>query len=108
MPSDPPASLEFFDPVTWAREELAPSVLALRQLAEEDGQSDQRAFFDRIAEGLKKCRDSDDLAGPLMELSTSAFHGFQFSAAVTFLLDEVLDKASRLAEALSASSESVH
>lgn len=108
MPSMPPTTPEFFDPVSWASDELLPSVLALRQLAADEEEPEQRAFFDRIVQGLTNSRDSDDLAGPLMELSTSAFHGFQFSAAITFLLDEVLEKASRLAEALSAEGESVH
>ena len=99
---------ERFDPVSWAREELAPALLGLRRLAEEEGQPEQREFFARIAGGLEHASSAEDLAGPLMELSTSAFRGFQLSAATTFLLDEVLEKASHLTQALSADAEGVH
>lgn len=108
MTSDRPTPRDLFDPLTWAREELAPALLGLRQLAEEEEKPDQQDFFARIARGVSNANEVEDLAGPLMELSTSAFRGFQLSAPVTFLLDQVLDKASLLTESLSASGEGVH
>ena len=84
------------------REDLLPLVVRICDLVGEEGAADQEAFFGRIRTGLEHIREVDDLAGPFMELSTSAFHGFAFSPEVTFLLDRVLVLAQTLSHTLSA------
>jgi hypothetical protein len=90
------------------REELVPMLDALSKLAREEGAMDQAAFFERIRGGVANARELDDLAGPFMELSTSAFQGFQFSLPVSLLLDRVLVLAQTLSQTLSASTDQEH
>ena len=96
-----------FDPNAYAREKLVPM---LRLLADHEGEADPdvAAFFTRIADGLEHARESVDLAGPLMDLSTAAFRGFDYSPAVAFALDDVLAMAARLSEALSLDESELH
>ena len=89
-----------FDPVHVAHSELAPLLRALVTLL--DGQPAPQEFFQRILDGVEAAREGADLAGPFMELSTSAFLGFQFDAATTLLLDRTLDQAQQLAHSLAA------
>ena len=86
-----------------AREELLPLVESLCALAREEGQRDQESFFERVRLGIEHAREADDLAGPFMELSTSAFRGFTFSLPATLLLDHVLAIAQTFSMTLSAS-----
>lgn len=90
------------------RDELLPLLLALREQAQEEGQLDQAAFFERIRLGLANAREFEELAGPFMELSTSAFLGFQFSLPVSLLLDNALERAHTLSRALSANTDQEH
>ena len=69
------------DALAVATDELLPLTRMLVELAKEEGQADQLAFFEIIHRGIENARDPDDLAGPFMELSTSAFRGFAFSPA---------------------------
>ncbi len=92
----------------FAREELLPLLDALQRLAEQEGKPEQQAFFARIHEATTHAREPEDLAGPFMELSTSAFLGFEFSGTATVLLDRVLELAQRAAMTLSAGAEEVH
>ena len=96
-----------FDPMDYARSQLCPM---LRLLADHTQGSDpaQEAFFSRIAEGLESARESVDLAGPRLDLSTAAFQGFDFEAPVAMALDDVLAMAARLSEALSIDPDSRH
>ena len=92
------------DPV---REQLLPLLEGLCLLAHEDD-PEQAAFFDRIRAGVEAASHPDDLAGPFMELSTSAFRGFAFSAPVAMLLDQVLDVAQSISTTLSAGEDGPH
>ena len=65
----------------------------------------QREFFGRVVRGIEVCRDAEDLAGPFMELSTSAFLGFQYSPAASLLIDRILASAQTLALTLSADAD---
>jgi len=99
------------DPTTvvdLARDELLPLLDALQRLVEQEGKPDQQAFFARVHEATNHAREPEDLAGPFMELSTSAFLGFEFSGMATVLLDRVLELAQRAAMTLSAGAEEVH
>jgi hypothetical protein len=90
-----------FDAVAHAKQEIAPLVAELCTLAEEEGRADQRLFFGRVLAALEAAAHTDDLAGPFMELSTSAFLGFAYSPPVALLLDRVLERAQHLSESLS-------
>ncbi|MEM7411185.1 MAG: hypothetical protein AAF430_13195 [Myxococcota bacterium] len=95
-----------FDPIVTAHQELAPLVRALIAVLED--QPAPRDFFQRILDGIENAREGADLAGPFMELSTSAFLGFQFDAAATLLLDQTLDRAQQLAQSLAQDGEWLH
>ena len=71
-----------FDPVAYAQERLAPSLGALCDLASHNGEAAQHLFFERILHGIENAAVPDDLAGPFMELSTSAFLGFRLVFAL--------------------------
>jgi hypothetical protein len=96
-----------FDPTDYARNQLAPM---LRLLADHAQDSDPAIadFFTRVAEGMDHARESVDLAGPLMDLSTAAFRGFDYPASVALALDDVLAMAARLSEALSLDPDARH
>ena len=89
-------------------EQLLPLLDELCRLTEASGDRAQHDFFERIRAALRAVHDPDDLAGPFMELSTSAFRGFAFGLEVTMLLDEVLAIAQSLSMTLSASSDERH
>ncbi len=88
--------------------DLLPLIDELCRLTDAFGDADQHAFFSGIREGLKRVEEPDDMAGPFMELSTSAFRGFAFAPEVALLLDHALAVAQSLSMALSASSEASH
>ena len=91
-----------------ARSQLLNLMDQLCALAEQEEQADQAAFFERIRAGLRNARDANDLAGPFMELSTSAFRGFLFSPPVEILLDHVLAIAQTLSATLAADDDLPH
>ncbi len=97
-----------FDPVHYAKQELAPLLFSLCASTESEGALDQHSFFSAILTGIEHSERAEDLAGPFMELSTSAFRGFHFSPHSTLLLDLVLEKAQGLSEALSLDPSDVH
>ncbi len=97
-----------FDPIEHAREQLIPRLAAIRLSVEDEGQSDQAAFFGQILTRMEAAREPLDLAEPFMDLSMSAFMGFRFSAPVEMLLDQLLMHASQLSEVLSLDDDEVH
>lgn len=97
-----------FDPIDYASNQLVPFLRALVQSVEEEGQADQAAFFGRILRGMEAAREPVDLAEPFMELSTSAFLGFQFSPGTSLLLDQLLMYAGQLSEVLSLDDDEIH
>lgn len=96
-----------FDPIEYAQNQLVPFLAALVQSAEEEGSADQAQFFGRILRGMQMAREPVDLAEPFMELSTSAFLGFDFSPSVALLLDQVLMYAGQLSEVLSLDDDEI-
>lgn len=94
-----------FDAVVCARQELLPSLRALCESAEADGDLEILTFFERIVKMIEAAQDQADLADPFMELSTSAFRGFAMSFGVTLLLDEILDRSARISEVLARDPE---
>lgn len=97
-----------FDPPAYAREELVPLLVSLCELVESESKEDQARFFRGLLAGVERARDAEDLADPLMQLSTSAFLGFAYSAHAALLLDLVLEKAQLLTEALSVDEDARH
>lgn len=90
------------------REELLPILEQLCSLVRAEGKPEQAVFFERIRDGLIRAEDDIDLAGPFMELSTSAFHGFAYGPAALMLLDRALTLAQSLSMTLSAADERPH
>jgi len=97
-----------FDAVQYAHDELLPTLEVASRLAEDAHQEREAAFLRGVLGGIREARSPDDLADPLMMLSTAAFQGFEFDASVVFLLDQVLDKAHRLASSLADEPEELH
>ena len=85
--------------------ELIPLLDELCRLTDTPAARDQYAFFSGIREGLRRVNEPDDMAGPFMELSTSAFRGFLFAPETALVLDHALALAQSLSMALSASSD---
>jgi len=77
-------------------------------LTADEGHAGQHAFFERVLGGILAAQDAEDLAGPFMELSTSAFLGFDYAPGTALLLDRVLEEAQRLAESLAVDARDVH
>jgi len=97
-----------FDPVAYARSEVAPVLSELVELCEHEKALQPVAFFRAICVGIEAARSAEDLAGPFMELSSSAFLGFQYSPRAALLLDIVLERAAGLSEALALAPEELH
>ena len=91
-----------------ARTQLLALLDQLCRLAQQADEADQEMFFERIRAGVRNAHDADDLAGPFMELSTSAFRGFLFSPPVEVLLDHVLAIAQSLSATLAADDDLPH
>jgi hypothetical protein len=89
-----------FDPLAYARTDLAPLLRSLCELTEDEEENAQHGFFSRILHAIEAGDDSGDLAGAFMELSTAAFLGFRYSPTVAMVLDRALEKAQLLAQSL--------
>ena len=88
-----------------ARDELLPLLEQLVDLVRAENEIEQAAFFVRIRDGIAHADDPDDLMGPFMELSTSAFRGYFYSPVATLLIDRILERAQTLSTTLSASDD---
>ncbi|MAI78752.1 MAG: hypothetical protein CL917_07420 [Deltaproteobacteria bacterium] len=97
-----------FDAVDAAHQQLVPRLNRLCEMAKAETEPEVLSFFQQIATQIEVAQDETDLMGPFMELSTSAFRGFQLSFEIAALLDEVLDHSSRISEVLARDSEEVH
>lgn len=64
-------------------------------------------FFRRVAAAIAGAREVDDLGGPFMELSTTAFRGFVLDAHATLLIDQLLERAQLYALLFSSRGETV-
>ena len=94
-----------FEPLEYAHAEILPLLQALVFAVEEEQRPDQVRFFTAILHGVENARDATDLAEPFMELSMSAFVGFDYSPPTAMLLDRVLLYAQQLSEVLSLDDE---
>ncbi|MCH2169623.1 hypothetical protein MK489_02475 [Myxococcota bacterium] len=82
-----------------AKDQLVPLLQLLEALLEADAVP--RQFFVRIREMIELAKDDEDLAGPFMELSTTAFRGFEFDLDASALIDQILLIAQRISARLS-------
>ena len=96
------------DALSVTREQLLPLLDQLDGVLEGDDAPGQRSFFAHIRDLLRRAQEPDDLAGPFMELSTSAFRGFQYSLEASAVIDAVLEIAQQVSHALSADGEPHH
>lgn len=94
--------------ITDARNQLDPLLEALTSVLGNEGQSTQQAFFTRIRGSIQRAQDEVDLAGPFMELSTTAFVGFEFSPDAAVLIDRILEKAENIADSFSNTDDRSH
>ncbi len=94
--------------ITDARNQLDPLLEALASQLGDEGQSTQQAFFNRIRVSIQRAQDEVDLAGPFMELSTTAFVGFEFSPDASVLIDRILLKAETIADSFSSGDDPSH
>ena len=90
-----------FEPLDYAQNQLAPLLGAIVASVEAEQKPDQERFFGAILRAIEGARDATDLAEPFMELSMSAFVGFDYSPSVAMLLDQLLLHAQQLSEVLS-------
>lgn len=67
-----------------------------------------QAFFGRARQQLERLEDEADLAGLFFELSSAAFHGFEFSPAEAQAVDALLARAETIAFTLSAPDQDAH
>ncbi len=96
------------DAVSAAKASLVPLLHALDAELANDGGTEPREFFNRIRHMVEAATEPEDLAGPFMELSTSAFRGFRFGLSSMILVDQVLEAAQTLAFTLSADGDTAH
>jgi hypothetical protein len=89
-----------FDPVAYAKTDLAPFLTAICRLVE-DEHPEQLRYFSSLLRSIESVSTPVDLADPLMQLSMSAFLGFDYSPSVALLLDQLLGQAQELTEVLS-------
>lgn len=97
------------DPVVAAAQtQLRPKFDALIDLLDQDGSVQELVFFTTNLLALQRATDPMDIGELFLQLSTTAFLGFQFSPAQAVLVDELLEQAEQLAHALSADSNQSH
>lgn len=97
------------DPVVAAAQaQLRPKFDALLAQLDEDGAVQQMLFFTNNLLALQHARDPMNIGELFIQLSTTAFLGFEFSPAQAVLVDELLEQAEQLAHALSADSSQAH
>ena len=89
-------------------QEILPTLADLEETTKAEGNEQQNLFFEHIRRGLEGARETQDLADPFLQLSTSAFRGFQFSPDVAVLLDRLLAAAQGLSVLLAAEEETRH
>jgi len=93
-----------YEPLDAARREVLPLVEDLRDRLGREGQVEGRDFFLRVEAGLRDADAVDDLAPPLVDLSTTVLvlDTSGYSPAALRLVDRVLKHAHALAIWLSA------
>lgn len=97
------------DPVVAAAQsQLRPKFDALLALLDKDGAVQEMLFFTTNLLALQQATEPMDIGELFLQLSTTAFLGFEFSPAQAVLVDELLEQAEQLAHVLSADSNQAH
>ncbi len=94
--------------VTTARNELGPLLDELILQLEVEGSATQKAHFNRIRGHLYGAHDDWELAGSIIELSSSVAMGFRFSQTADALVSRILQKTSELVRELEGIDPAVH
>ena len=97
-----------FDPVIYARDELVPLLEQLSSLTESSEQPAQHQYFKTLLAQLKGASDDGQVVEAFLHLSAAAFLGFEYKPEVADVLDQLLEKAQHLSEALSVAGDSKH
>ena len=84
-----------------AKAQLIPLLELLEALLEAEEDAVAHGFFARIRQMIELAKDDEDLAGPFMELSTTAFRGFEFDLDASALIDQILQIAQSISARLS-------
>lgn len=96
------------DFVESARDQLAPLITEVIEQLDDQGQILESSFFTLRLVEVNQMREDVDLMNVFMELSTTAFQGFTFSAVQAQHIDKLLAVAEDIAHTLSASTTDTH
>ena len=96
------------DFVESASAQLAPLLADLIDELDAEGQVLERSFFTLRLVEVNQMREGAELLGLFLELSTTAFQGFSFTAGQAQQIDHLLAVAESISFALSASSDQAH
>ena len=91
-----------------ARLQLTPLLAEVIDLLDEEAQVLERSFFTLRLVEANQMREGSDLLSLFLELSTTAFQGFSFSADQAEQIDQLLAVAESISFALSASTGDAH
>jgi len=84
------------------REQLVPLLSALCKILEKNEEAAAWLFFHQIQVGLEIAEQEAEIGNFVIELSASAFLGFNYSDDALLILDQVLDRAIQIADTMSA------
>jgi hypothetical protein len=91
-----------------AREQLAPLISEVIEQLDPERQVLELSFFSLRLIQANQMKEGGDLLGLFLELSTTAFQGFSFTAEQAQRIDHLLAVAENISFALSASSSDAH
>lgn len=97
-----------FDPINHAKQEIVPLLNDVVSVAAHEQHPEQEAFFRAIRDGIERSVAAEDLADPMMQLSMSAFVGFEYSNVMAILIDQVLAHAQLLTQSLALSPDELN
>ena len=97
------------DPIARAaKEQLTPLFDAVLEQFKADDAVFELSFFTLQYDALNRLKDDMDVAELFLQLSSVAFHGFDFSPEQAIKVDLLLAQAEQIAHALSADGNSSH
>lgn len=88
--------------------QLIPLFEKLDTELEAEGAVQARPFFDSIRTSIQVAGSTDALMTPFQQLSTAAFHGFEFGPSSFWTVNVVLERAHGIASVLAAAGETRH
>lgn len=92
--------------VAYAKTELIPQIERLLERTASD--APERWFFSALLVQAHAMKEEEDVLALFFELSTTAFHGFEFDVEQARTIDELLVAAERIAFTMTATGERPH